>query len=335
MGGLLSKRALICGISGQDGTYLAQLLLAKGYEVWGTSRDAEAAPFTNLEKMGLLGQVQLLSLNLRDASSIISLIRRARPDEIYSLAAQSSVGLSFEQPFETIESIVLGGVNLLEAIRLSGLSVRLYNAGSTECFGDTGLTAMSEQSPLRPRSPYAVAKAASYWAVANYREAYNMFACTGILSNHDSPLRPKRFVTRKIIRAAAEIATGTELKLSLGNLDIERDWGWAPDYVDAIWRMLQLEKPEDYIVATGITSTLRDFIDTAFQLVGKDWQEYVTIDPVLFRPADLIHSRVSPRKAEESLGWRAKHTMPDVVRMMLEYEIQQIESGKKTHLHQP
>jgi GDPmannose 4,6-dehydratase len=324
----LSKRALICGISGQDGAYLAQLLLSKGYEVWGTSRDAEMASFANLEKMGIRRDVQLVSLNLRDASSIISLIRRVSADEIYSLAAQSSVGLSFEQPFETIESIVLGGVNLLEAIRLSGSSVRLYNAGSTECFGDTGLTPMNELSPLRPRSPYAVAKAASYWATANYRDAYGMFACTGILSNHDSPLRPRRFVTRKIIKAVAEIATGSVSKLSLGNLEIERDWGWAPDYVDAIWRILQQDKADDYIVATGVTSTLQEFIEVAFRLADRDWHDYVTIDRNLFRPSDLIHSRVTPRKAEQLLGWRATHVMHDVVRMMFEHEVAEIKSAQ-------
>jgi GDPmannose 4,6-dehydratase len=265
--------------------------------------------------------VNLVSLNLRDVSGIIKLIQHVRPDEVYNLAAQSSVGLSFEQPFETIESIVLGGINLLESIRLAGYPIRYYNAGSTECFGNTGLTAVDETAALSPCSPYAVAKAASYWAVANYRSAYGLYACTGILSNHDSPLRPKRFVTRKIIQAAAEIAMGKPVKLSLGNLEIERDWGWAPDYVEAIWRMMQMDSAEDYIVATGVTSTLRDFIDVAFRLAGKDWREFVSISPELIRPSDLPHSRVNPSKAASGLGWRATHLMPDVVRMMFEHEL--------------
>jgi GDPmannose 4,6-dehydratase len=317
----MSKRAIICGISGQDGAYLAQLLLSKGYEVWGTSRDSEMASFANLTALSLRRDINLVSLNLRDVSGIIKLIQSVRPDEVYNLAAQSSVGLSFEQPFETIESIVLGGINLLESIRLAGYPTRYYNAGSTECFGNTGLTPVDETAALSPCSPYAVAKAASYWAVANYRSAYGLYACTGILSNHDSPLRPKRFVTRKIVQAAAEIAMGAPIKLSLGNLEIERDWGWAPDYVDAIWRMMQMDSPEDYIVATGVTSTLRDFIDIAFKLAGKDWREFVTVSPDLFRPFDLLHSRVNPSKAASGLGWRASHLMPDVVRMMFEHEL--------------
>jgi len=231
------------------------------------------------------------------------------------------VGLSFQQPFETIESIALGAVNLLEAIRFSGQTIKLYNAGSTECFADTGKEPADENSPFHPCSPYAVAKAASYWTISNYRQAYGMYACTGVLSNHDSPLRPARFVTKKIIRAAAEVAAGKRVKLALGNLAIERDWGWAPDYVDAIWRMLQEEKPSDYIVATGVTSTLRDFLQTAFRLVGHEWEDFVVVDRNLFRPSDLIHSRVNPRKASDQLGWHATNKMQDVVRLMLDYEI--------------
>jgi GDPmannose 4,6-dehydratase len=304
---------------------LAKLLLAKGYEVWGTSRDAEMASFANLQQLSIKQDVHLVSLNLRDVGGIINLISRVHPDEVYNLAAQSSVGLSFEQPFETIESIVLGGLNLLEAIRHSSQSTRLYNAGSTECFGDTGLSPADERSQFIPCSPYAVAKAAAHWTVANYRQAYGMYSCTGILSNHDSPLRPKRFVTRKIVRAVAELARGNPTKLSLGNLDIERDWGWAPDYVDAIWRILQQETPDDYIIATGLTSTLQGFVKTAYECIGKDWREYVVTDPTLFRPADILHSRVNPEKASAKLGWRASHKMADVVKMMFEDELRQTE----------
>jgi GDPmannose 4,6-dehydratase len=322
----MSKRAIICGISGQDGTYLAQLLLDKGYTVWGTSRDAEMASFSNLKRLGIWNQVECLSLNLRDVGGIVSLLGRVKPDELYNLAAQSSVGLSFAQPYETFESIVLGELNLLEAVRLSGQPIRLYNAGSTECFGDTGKTPVSEISPFNPKSPYAIAKAAAHWTVANYRDAYNMFACTGILSNHDSPLRPKRFVTRKIIRAVAETARGSDVKLSLGSLEIERDWGWAPEYVDAIWRLLQLEAPEDFIIATGHSATLQDFVATAYASIGKDWHDYVNIDTTLFRPADIIHSRMDPTKASMRLGWQAKNTMRDVIAKMLEEEMLNMDS---------
>ena len=320
------RRALICGISGQDGAYLAQLLLHKGYEVWGTSRDAEMVSFANLRALGIREQVRLVSLNLRDVGGIISLLQEARPDELYNLAAQSSVGLSFAQPYETLESISLGGLNLLEAVRLTGLPIRLYNAGSTECFGDTGLTPVTESSPFHPRSPYAVAKAAAHWMVTNYREAHGMFACTGMLSNHDSPLRPRRFVTRKIIRAVAETALSQGKPLALGNVAIERDWGWAPDYVEAIWRILQQDVAEDFIIATGVSATLESFIETAYASIGRDWREFVSVDNGLLRPSEILHSRMNPARAAERLGWRATHTMPGVVQAMLDAEIQQLRS---------
>jgi GDPmannose 4,6-dehydratase len=317
----MGKRALICGISGQDGTYLAKLLLDRGYEVWGSSRDAELASFDNLRRLGIYESVRLVSLNLRDVGSVLGLLRRVRPDEIFSLAGQSSVGLSFEQPVETIESIALGALSLLEAIRLSDLDIRLYNAGSTECFGDTGDAVANEKSPLNPRSPYAVAKASAYWTVANYRQAYGMFACTGILSNHDSPLRPRRFVTRKIVHAVASLALGHDGHLSLGNLNIERDWGWAPEYVEAIAAMLNQPSPADYIISTGKSHTLLEFVETAFKLVGKDWHAYVTIDEALMRPTDILRNKVDPSKAAAGLGWRAGSGMTQVVSMMLEAEM--------------
>ncbi len=324
----MSKRALICGISGQDGAYLARLLLEKGYEVWGTSRDAEMASFGNLRTLGIRERIHLVSLNLRDVSGIIGLLHQVRPCELYNLAAQSSVGLSFAQPYETLESISLGGLNLLEAIRLTGQPIRFYNAGSTECFGDTGLNHVDELSPFNPRSPYAVAKAASHWMVSNYRDAHNLFGCTGVLSNHDSPLRPRRFVTRKIIRAVAELAHGRGRPLSLGNLEIERDWGWAPDYVEAIWRILQQDRPEDLIIATGTSATLQAFVQTAYELVGKDWREYVTVDETLLRPSEILHSRMNPARAAERLGWRAAHTMTGVVALMFEEELRQLQANR-------
>lgn len=324
----MAKRVLICGISGQDGTYLARLLLDRGYEVWGSSRDAELATFDNLRRLGIFEAVQLVSLNLRDVGSVLSLLRRIRPDQIFSLAGQSSVGLSFEQPVETIESIALGALSLLEAIRLSDLDIRLYNAGSTECFGDTGAAVANENSPLNPCSPYAVAKASAYWTVTNYRQAYGMFACTGILSNHDSPLRPRRFVTRKIVYAVASLALGRNVHLSLGNLQIERDWGWAPEYVEAIAAMLDQPSPADYIIATGTSHTLQQFMETAFELVDKDWRAYVTIDEHLMRPTDILRNKVDPSKAADCLGWKASNRMKEVVSMMLEAEMANLRQEK-------
>jgi GDPmannose 4,6-dehydratase len=317
----MGKRALICGISGQDGTYLAKLLLDRGYDVWGSSRDAELATFENLRRLTIFESVQLVSLNLRDVSSVLGLLRRVQPDEVFSLAGQSSVGLSFEQPVETIESIAIGTLMLLEAIRLSDLDIRLYNAGSTECFGDTGDDVANEKSPFHPRSPYAVAKATAFWTVANYRQAYHMFACTGILSNHDSPLRPRRFVTRKIVNAVAALSLGRDVRLSLGNLQIERDWGWAPEYVEAIAAMLEQPVPSDYIIATGSSHTLQEFMETAFELVGKDWHDYVSVDEHLMRPTDITRNKVDPSRAAKRLGWKAKSGMKQVVSLMLESEI--------------
>lgn len=320
----MSKRALICGISGQDGTYLAKQLLERGYEVWGSSRDAEQTTFNNARKLGIYDSLRLVSLNLRDVGNAIGLLKRIRPQEVYSLAGQSSVGLSFEQPVETIESLALGALTLLEAIRLTDAEIRLYNAGSTECFGDTGGEVANESTRFNPRSPYAVAKASAYWTVANYREAYGMFACTGILSNHDSPLRPMRFVTRKIIHAVASLAMGKDMKLALGNLDIERDWGWAPEYVQAIAMMLEQPSPEDFIIATGQSHTLREFVRTAFDLIGKDWRTYVTKDERLMRPADILKNKVDPSKAAALLGWKARSGMKDVIGMMLDAEMKSL-----------
>ncbi|HEY9599617.1 MAG TPA: GDP-mannose 4,6-dehydratase, partial [Cyanophyceae cyanobacterium] len=222
------KRALICGVSGQDGAYLAKLLLDQGYTVCGTSRDAQISSFRNLVSLGIRDQIKLESAVLTDFRSVLQVLMKVQPDEIYNLAGQSSVGLSFEQPVETLESISIGTLNLLEAIRFTGAPIKFYNAGSSECFGDIGDQAADEMTPFRPRSPYAAAKAAAFWQVANYREAYGIFACSGILFNHESPLRPQRFVTQKIVSAACRIAKGSQEKLYLGNVNIQRDWGWAP-----------------------------------------------------------------------------------------------------------
>jgi len=316
----MAKRALISGISGQDGAYLAKLLLEKGYQVFGTARDAQMATFVNLETLGIRQQVTLLSMALNDFRSVLQSLSKAQPDEVYNLAGQSSVGLSFDQPVETLESITLGTLNLLEAIRFLQLPIRLYSAGSSECFGDTGGAPADETTPFHPRSPYAVAKSAAHWEVANYREAYNLFACTGILFNHESPLRPERFVTRKIIKTACHIAAGRSEKLQLGNISIARDWGLAPEYVDAMWRMLQQDAPDDYVIATGETNTLEDFVAETFAQLGLGWQEHVSSDPSLLRPSEIMVSRGNPGKACKDLGWRAENRMRDVVRIMIAAE---------------
>lgn len=312
------KKALICGVSGQDGAYLAKLLLQKGYEVYGGSRDAQMASFGNLFRLGIHKDVNLLSININDFRSVLQTLLKTRPDEVYNLAGQSSVGLSFEQPVETLESISIGTLNLLEAIRFSDLPVKFYNAGSSECFGDTGSITADEMTPFRPRSPYGVAKAAAFWQVANYREAYQIQASTGILFNHESPLRPERFVTQKIVAAACRIANGNEETLTLGNIDIARDWGWAPDYVEAMWLMLQQEQQDDYVIATGETHKLRDFIRVVFEAVGLHWEEYVRTDASFFRPTDIAEGHADPTKAWLQLGWKADFMMENVARMMVE-----------------
>lgn len=315
------KKALISGISGQDGAYLAKLLLDKGYQVFGTARDAQMASFRNLEALGIRQQVTLLSMALNDFRSVLQTLSKTEPDEVYNLAGQSSVGLSFEQPVETLESISIGTLNLLEVIRFLQKPIRLYSAGSSECFGDTGGVPADETTPFHPRSPYAVAKATAHWEVANYREAYNLYACTGILFNHESPQRPERFVTRKIIAAACRIANGSDEKLHLGTIAIARDWGWAPEYVDAMWRMLQQENADDYVIATGETHTLETFVAESFNCVGLDWHDHVISDPSLLRPSEIMVSRANPSKALKILGWQAANRMPDVVRMIVTAEM--------------
>jgi GDPmannose 4,6-dehydratase len=317
------KTALICGISGQDGAYLAQLLLSKGNRVVGTSRDAQISSFGNLVRLGIRDRVEVESAALSDFRSVLQVLIKVEPDEIYNLAGQSSVALSFQQPVETLESISVGTLNLLEAIRFTRQPIKLYNACSGECFGDIA-DAADESTPFRPRSPYAVAKAAAFWEVANYREAYNLFACSGILFNHESPLRPARFVTKKIVSAACRIATGSREKLQLGNIAIQRDWGWAPEYVEAMWRMVQQEHPDDFVIATGETHSLEEFVETAFAQLGLDWRDHVVIDPTLFRPTDIASSRGNPRKSRETFGWQARSKMKEVVTLMVEDELRHL-----------
>lgn len=314
------RRALICGISGQDGAYLACFLLEKGYEVWGTSRDAQASTFANLLLLGIRDRVKTVSMAANDFRSVLQAISHSEPHEVYNLSGQSSVGLSFEQPAETLESIATGTLNLLEVIRFLGVPVHFYNAGSSECFGDISVAAADEGTLFQPRSPYAVAKATAHWLVANYRSAYGIFACNGILFNHESPLRPPRFVTRKIVQAAVKIAKGSHEKLILGDMGVRRDWGWSPEYVDAMWRMLQADIPEDFVIATGESNSLENFVEVAFSELGLNWRQYVVQDPKLFRPNEIRHSRGHAEKARRMLGWEAKMRMREVVREMIRHE---------------
>jgi len=312
------KTALITGIGGQDGAYLAAHLLAEGYRVVGTSRDAAAGRFDGLRTLGIRDVVSIRSMSLVDFRSTIKVVAEEEPDEIYNLAGQTSVFVSFEQPVETFESIVVGIVNLLEAIRILKAPIRLYNAGSSEMFGSTGIAPATEETAIKPRSPYGIAKATSFWQVAQYREAYALHACTGILFNHESPLRPERFVTQKIVAAACRIAAGEQQTLTLGDLTVQRDWGWAPEYVVAMHRMLQQEQPEDLVIATGRTHSLEKFVHAVFSAVGLRWRAYVRHDHSLVRPTELACGRADPSRAREKLGWQARHHMPDVARMMVE-----------------
>jgi len=308
--------ALICGISGQDGAYLAELLLKKGYEIFRTSRDVQGSAFGNLATLAIKDQIHFLSMVPEDFRSVLVTLRTSNPDEIYFLAGQSSVGLSFEQPAETMQSITLGTLNILEGCRMMDKNIHQYYAGSGECFGGANGAPANESTPFYPVSPYAVAKSSAYWLVNNYREAYGIFACTGILFNHESPLRPERFVTKKIVRAVKRIANGSPERLNLGRLDISRDWGWAPEYVEAMWLILQQDVPEDYVIATGTTISLEEFVSTAFEQADLDWKDYVTQDPTLFRPTDLLVGRADSSKALERMGWKATTQGIEVVKKM-------------------
>jgi len=310
------KKALICGISGQDGAYLAKLLLEKGYEVNGSSRDAQINPFSNLIRLGIKEKIKFYSTSLIDFRSVLQTIKNTQPDEIYNLSGQTSVGLSFEQPVEAFESINVGTLNLLEAIRFYNPSIKLYNASSSECFGNTFEPA-NELTPFNPRSPYAAAKAAAHWIVSNYREAYNIFACSGILFNHDSPLRPERFVTQKIVSAAVRISKGSKEFLTLGNIEVIRDWGWAPEYVEAIYLMMQQSKPDDFVIATGESLSLKEFVAETFKQLGLNWEKHCEIDEKLKRPADLAVSKADPSKAGKILNWTPHNKMKDVISAMI------------------
>ena len=322
------KTAIITGITGQDGSYLAELLLDKGYEVHGVIRRASSF---NTDRIDHLYQdphepdpsLYLHYGDLTDGSQLARLIRTVQPSEIYNLAAQSHVAVSFQQPEYTGNVDALGAIRLLEAVRESGVDTRLYQAGTSEMFGDAP-PPQSETSEFRPRSPYAAAKLYAYWVVRNYREAYDMHAVTGILFNHESPRRGETFVTRKITRAVARIVAGTQDMLYLGNLDARRDWGHAADYVRAMWMMLQTDTPRDYVIGTGESYSIRQFLDVAFGEVGMDWEPYVEVDPAYFRPTEVEFLEADPSLAREELGWKPEVSFADLVREMVESDLAEV-----------
>jgi GDPmannose 4,6-dehydratase len=312
------KKALVCGATGQDGSYLCRFLLKKGYEVWATTRNLGEADYSGIDFLGIRGELHWLELDVESHDAVEHALDVSCPDEIYFLAGQSSVGLSFEYPAETIRSMMVGILSMLEILRVRKENRRIFYAGSGDCFGDLAGFPATENSPMSPRSPYAVGKISSYWAVRNYRECYGLFACTGHLFNHESSLRPKRFVTRKIIDAVIRIASGSCEKLHLGRLDVRRDWGWAEEYVEAMWLMLQQEFPQDYIIATGSCSALQDFVDTAFSSFGLDWQDFVEQHQDFIRPGEPDVIAADPSKLRRELGWVATKRMPEVVAGMIE-----------------
>jgi GDPmannose 4,6-dehydratase len=312
----MTKRvALICGVGGQDGSYLARLLLSKNYIVFGTSRNPSVT-MPNLVKLGIEQDVKRVSLDTEDYANVLAVVNQAMPDEIYYLAGETSVAASFKEPSRALQSIAIGVLNILEACRQSTKSIRLFSAGSSECFGNTNGAAATELTPFAPLSPYAIGKTAAFWLVNQYRQSYGVFACTGILFNHESPLRPDHFVTQKIIRAVQEIAAGRQQELKLGRLDVARDWGWAPEYVEAMWLMLQQTVPQDYVISTGKTITLEDFVAAAFAHVNLDWRQYVVSDSTYMRPVDIAVSCADSSKIQTSLGWRPKISGTKVVENM-------------------
>jgi GDPmannose 4,6-dehydratase len=313
---LMTKKAIITGISGQDGSYLAELLLQKGYEVHGVIRRHSTPATSRIDH--IFNDLHLHYGDVTDASSTENIITEVEPEEIYNLAAQSHVRTSFDVPAYTAQSTGVGTLNILEAIKWKG--IKFYQASSSELYGGIYGAATNETVPFHPRSPYAIAKLFAYWSTVNHREAYGTFACNGILFNHESPRRGETFVTKKITKAAARIKLGLQDKLFLGNLDARRDWGYAPEYVEGMWRMLQQDKPNDYVLATGKTHTIRDFLDAAFEVVNLDWKKYVEIDPKYFRPTEVDLLVGDASKAKRVLGWEAKTDMKDLAYKMVMHD---------------
>lgn len=319
----MAVTALITGITGQDGTYLAELLLDKGYAVHGMVRRSSTDNFERIAH--LRDRITLHQADLLDQLSIVNLLRDVQPSEVYNLAAQSFVPTSWRQPLLTGEFTALGVTRMLEAVRLVNPKIRFYQASSSEMFGRVQEEPQTERTPFWPRSPYGVAKVYGHWITVNYRESYDIFACSGILFNHESPLRGKEFVTRKISDAVARIKHGVQRELRLGNLDARRDWGFAGDYVEAMWLMLQQPSPDDYVIATGEQHSVAEFVDLAFAHVGLDPQRHVVIDPALLRPAEVNSLHGDASKARQNLGWRPKVSFPELVRMMVDADLKRVE----------
>lgn len=319
------KSALITGITGQDGAYLARLLLDKGYKVHGLIARRSTPTIWRLQYLGIDKEVNLIDGDLTDLSSIIRAVTIAQPSEVYNLGAQSFVATSWQQPLLTAQATGIGALNVLEAIRFIDPSIHFYQASTSEMFGLIQEAVQSEKTPFHPRSPYGVAKLFGHWSTVNYRESFGLFACSGILFNHESPIRGIEFVTRKVTDAVARIKLGLQEELSLGNIDAKRDWGFAGDYVEAMWLMLQQDKPDDYVVATGRTTTVRDMCKIAFDYVGLNYKDYVKIDPKFYRPAEVEVLLGNPGKAKEKLGWEAKTSLERLITMMVDADLGRVQ----------
>ena len=332
------KSTLITGITGQDGAYLAKFLLDKGYDVYGTYRRLSTPNFWRLQYLDIFEKINLIPADLVDAGSIVEAVQISKPDEIYHLAAQSFVSTSFEQPIGTGEITGLGVTRVLEAIRQINPQIKFYQASTSELYGDGYSTSLTENTPFRPASPYAAAKLYGFWLTRLYHEGYKIFACNGILFNHESPLRGLEFVTRKISNAVAKIAIGMEKELCLGNLDAKRDWGYAPEYVKSMWLMLQQKEPDDYVVATNESHTVREFVEKAFDIAGLDWQEYTKVDKRFLRPLDVNYLQGDYSKVKRKLGWEPKIKFDELVKIMVKEDLNRWErwqSGKRFYWDAP
>ena len=316
------KKVLITGITGQDGSYLSKFLLDKGYNVYGIMRDSSALNLSNVKALGIDNCIELHLANMLDLSNIIRLLDLIKPDEIYNLAAQSSVAVSFEQPIWTIDFNVMSTINVLEAIRILGLKTKFYQASSSEMYGRVKALPLNEKTAFHPVSPYAISKATDHWITVNYREAYGLFCCCGILFNHESVLRPHHFVTKKIITTAVRIKMGSKEKLRLGNLEIKRDWGYAPEYIKAMWLMLQQDRADEYVIASGESHSLREFVELAFRHLDLNYEDHIIIDKKLYRPSDIDNIYGDPLKAKEMLRWEYNIAFEDLVQLLLNEEFQ-------------
>jgi GDPmannose 4,6-dehydratase len=323
--GMMSNRALITGLTGQDGSYLAEFLLGRGYEVFGVVRRSSSV---NSERVAhLADKITFVQADLLDQTSLINALRQARPREVYNLAAQSFVPTSWDQPVLTAEFTALGVTRMLEAIRAVDQDIRFYQASSSEMFGNPVESPQHETTPFHPRSPYGVAKVYGHHITVNYRESYHLFACSGILFNHESPRRGVEFVTRKVTQGVAKIKLGMAKELTLGNLDAKRDWGFAGEYVKAMWEMLQQDEPEDYVVSTGATHSVEELVQIAFDCVNLDWREFVKVEQSLFRPAEVDHLIGDSSKAYKNFGWHPQITFPELIAMMLDHDIYRLRKG--------